>query len=83
MTNIVRLGEGAETSEVFKSKYTTHPITDWSGDDLSFYFNLMREDYKNAGIEVINICTYYNSGYNHATDKHEGQKEFGIEVEHL
>jgi hypothetical protein len=82
MTNIVRLGEGAETSEVFESKFTTHPITDYSGDDLSFYFDLMREDYKNAGIKVIGMNTYYNSGYNHATDTYDGPKEFGIEVEH-
>ena len=82
MTNIVRLGEGAETSEVFESKYTTHPITDWSGDDLSFYFNLMQEDYKNAGIEVIGMNTYYNSGYNHTTEEYDKPKEFGIEVEH-
>jgi len=35
----------------------------------------------NAPKEVINIQTYYNSGYNSVTDCYEGEKEFGIEVE--
>lgn len=82
MTNIVRLGEGAETSEVFESKYTTHPITEYSGEDLSFYFDLIRSDYEKAGIEIISMNTYYNSGYNHITDSKDKPEEFGIEVEH-
>ena len=42
---------------------------------------MLREDYETAGKNIINMQTYYNSGYNSATDKYEGKKEFGIEVE--
>lgn len=80
MTNIVRLGEGEETTQVFGSKYTTHPITDFDG---AYFIDVIKEDYAKAGIEVINIRTYYNSGYNHVTGKKDKPEEFGIEVEHL
>ena len=82
MTNIMLLKDGVQTSEVFESKFTCHPITDYDGDDLSYFFDVIREDYRNAGIEIIEMHTYFNSGYNHATDKYDGPKEFGIEGEH-
>jgi len=44
---------------------------------------MLREDYEKAGKEIISMQTYYNSGYNSATDKIEGKPEFGIEVEYV
>ena len=82
MTNIMLLKDGVQTSEVFESKFTCHPITDYDGDDLSYFFDVVREDYINAGIEIISMSTYYNSGYNHITGAKEKPEEFGIEVEH-
>lgn len=74
-----------QTSEAFGSMFTTHPITgyDSTGEPsaLKKAFDMLREDYETAGKSIINMQTYYNSGYNSATDKYEGKKEFGIEVE--
>jgi len=73
-----------KTTEMFGSMFTTHPITGYDGEDadgLSEMFDMLREDYKSSDKKVINIQTYYNSGYNSATDRYEGEKEFGIEVE--
>jgi len=80
---IQRLGQGTSTYEMDAVKFTTHPITGYEGDGLKPFIDLIKEDYAKAGIYIINIRTYYNSGYNDATDKYEGQEEFGIEVEHL
>jgi hypothetical protein len=75
----------SETVEINGSMFTTHPITghDSAGDPnpLKEAFDMFREDYETAGKKVIGMQTYYNSGYNSATDKYEGKKEFGIEVE--
>ena len=74
-----------ETSEAFGSMFTTHPISLYdSGDEpsaLKEFFDMLRKDYEDAGKSIINMQTYYNSGYNGATDQYEGKKEFGIEVE--
>ena len=74
-----------QTSEAFGSMFTTHPITGYDGagdpNPLKEAFDMLREDYETAGKNIINMQTYYNSGYNNATDKYEGEKEFGIEVE--
>ena len=74
-----------ETTEAFGSMFTTHPITgyDSAGDPnpLKEAFDMLRKDYETAGKNVIGMQTYYNSGYNSITDKYEGEKEFGIEVE--
>jgi hypothetical protein len=74
-----------QTSEAFGSVFTTHPITghELNGESsaLKEAFDMLREDYETAGKKVIGMQTYYNSGYNSATDKYEGKKEFGIEVE--
>lgn len=80
---IQRLGQGTSTYEMDAVKFTTHPITGYKGDGLKPFIDLIKKDYDKAGIYIINIRTYYNSGYNHATDKYEGREEFGIEVEHL
>lgn len=75
-----------QTYEAFGSKFTTHPITGYDGtgdpSPLKAAFDILREDYEAAGKNIINMQTYYNSGYNSATDKYEGKPEFGIEVEH-
>lgn len=75
--------ENVRTVELHGVKYTTHPITGYEGEPsaLKTMFDTLREDYKKAGKDIISIQTYYNSGYNSATDKIEGKKEFGIEVE--
>ena len=73
-----------QTSEAFGSMFTTHPITGYEGEPfaLKTAFDILREDYEKDGKEIISMQTYYNSGYNSATDKYDGVKEFGIEVEH-
>ena len=74
-----------QTSEAFGSMFTTYPITGHESNGepsvLKEAFDMLREDYETAGKKVIGMQTYYNSGYNSATDKYEGKKEFGIEVE--
>jgi hypothetical protein len=74
-----------KTTEAFGSMFTTHPITGYDGtgdpNPLKEAFDILREDYEAAGKTIINMQTYYNSGYNPITDKDEGEKEFGIEVE--
>jgi hypothetical protein len=74
-----------QTSEAFGSMFTIHPITGHESNGepsaLKAAFDMLREDYEVAGKNIINMQTYYNSGYNSATDKYEGKKEFGIEVE--
>jgi len=76
-----------KTTEMFGSMFTTHPISLYdSGDEpsvLKEFFDMLRKDYEAAGKSIINMQTYYNSGYNSATDKIEGNSEFGIEVEHV
>lgn len=80
---MIRLGQGSRTSEVFGSKFTTHPIIGYEGDGLEEYIRCIKHDYKKSGIEIKNITTYHNSGYDHATDTYDiSKQEFGIEVEH-
>lgn len=80
---IQRLDQCVNTFELHGIKYSTHAITGYKGDGLKPFFDIIKNDYVKAGIEVIGMNTYYNSGYNHATDKYEGREEFGIEVKHL
>ena len=77
--------ENVRTVELHGVKYTTHPITGYEGEPsaLKTMFDILREDYEKAGKDIISMKTYYNSGYNSATDKIEGNPEFGIEVEHV
>lgn len=73
------------TSEINGSYFTCHPVNseDFGGEPsaLKERFDMLRKDYENAAKNIISIQTYYNSGYNMATDKYDGKKEFGIEVE--
>lgn len=75
----------AETVEINGSMFTTHPVNieDFAGEPsaLKERFDMLRKDYETAGKNIINMNTYYNSGYNSATYEYEGEKEFGIEVE--
>ena len=77
--------ENVRTVELHGVKYSTHPITGYEGEPsaLKTAFDILREDYEKDGKNIISMQTYYNSGYNSATDKIEGEPEFGIEVEHL
>ena len=77
--------ENVSTVELDDVKYTTHPITGYEGEPsaLKTMFDMLREDYEKAGKDIISMKTYYNSGYNSATDKIEGKPEFGIEVEYV
>jgi hypothetical protein len=74
-----------KTTELFGSYFTTHPITGYNGTEdpnpLKEAFDMLRKDYETAGKKIISMQTYYNNGYNSATDKCEGEKEFGIEIE--
>ena len=76
--------ENVRTVELHGVKYSTHPITGYEGEPsaLKTAFDILREDYEKDGKNIISMQTYYNSGYNSATDKYDGVKEFGIEVEH-
>jgi len=73
------------TTSIFGSNFTTHPITGYDSNGepsaLKEAFDMLREDYDVAGKHVLGMQTYYNSGYNSATDQYEGKPEFGIEVE--
>jgi hypothetical protein len=77
--------ENVRTVELHGVKYSTHPFDEYNGDGVSLTnrFAELREEYEKDGKEIISMQTYYNSGYNSATDKIEGEPEFGIEVEHL
>jgi hypothetical protein len=69
-----------ETITLNDVNYTTHPITgDKKNEAVQACFAMLREDYKDC--EVINMTTYFNSGFNHITQKQETHPVFGIEVE--
>jgi len=74
-----------KTTAIFGSNFTTHPITGHESNGepsaLKAAFDMLRDDYGADCKIVLGMQTYYNSGYNSATDKYEGEKEFGIEVE--
>lgn len=76
------------TTEIYNdegelSYFTTHPYDEYNGDGVSLTdkFAEVREEYKNNGKNILNMRTYYNSGFNHTTQKDEKEPEFGIEVE--
>tara|TARA_B100000900_G_scaffold406497_1_gene417611 strand:+ start:195 stop:431 length:237 start_codon:yes stop_codon:yes gene_type:complete len=71
------------SSEIDGSIYTTHPFDEYNGDGVSLTdrFAELREEYQNAGKNVLNMRTYNNSGYNHVTQTQDDEPEFGIEVE--
>jgi putative IMPACT (imprinted ancient) family translation regulator len=77
----------AETVEINGSMFTTHPVNieDFANNEsaLKERLDMYRKKYKDAGKNVINISTYYNSGFNHVTQEQDEEPEFGIEVEWL
>jgi hypothetical protein len=77
----------SETVEINGSMFTTHPVNikDFANNEaaLKERFDMYRKEYKDAGKNIININTYYNSGFNHVTQEQDEEPEFGIEVEWL
>jgi putative IMPACT (imprinted ancient) family translation regulator len=75
----------SNTVEINGSMFTTHPINveDFANNEpaLKERFDMYRKQYKDAGKNLIDIRTYYNSGFNHVTQEQEEEREFGIEVE--
>jgi len=76
------------TTEIYNdegelSYFTTHPYDEYNGDGVSLTdkFAEVREEYQKNGKNILNMRTYYNSGFNHTTQKDEKEPEFGIEVE--
>lgn len=75
--------EGVRTDEIFDAKFSCHPIVEYTGDDLSYLFQVLRKNYEDAGIEVLEMNTYFNSGIDWYSGKREKEEEFGIEVKHV
>ena len=76
------------TTEIYNdegelSYYTTHPFDEYNGDGVSLTnrFAELREEYQNAGKNILNMRTYNDSGFNHVTQTQDKEREFGIEVE--
>jgi hypothetical protein len=62
--------------------FTTHPIKgEVTAIALKAMFEMLREDYASANKSIMNIRTYFDSGYNHTTQQTEANPAFGIEVE--
>ena len=72
-----------QTTEAFGSYFTTHSYDEYNGDGVSLTdkFAELREEYTNSGKKIINMQTYYNSGFNHTTQQDEKESEFGVEIE--
>ncbi len=72
-----------KTTEIHGSYFTTHPYDEYNGDGVSLTdkFAEVREEYQKNGKNILSMRTYFNSGFDHTTQKDEKEPEFGIEVE--